>query len=403
MDNGKAVGAHISPYFDTFYNVAGAEFLRDTNRMFRKFNVTLPSRKAPVLSIEGSKVYEKSCGAKFKDGVYNLDQISKLDFLNKNRDEGCGDVPVSTMPARHVTIDDDFMKTLRHQCNFMGLEMYVSGVDVTFTELVVTLPPQEGDLAFVGERDVVERTSCNDMTLRIDVANVCSGGEQSFGIPPRSASASVSGIGEERWTRVSDRGNASIAFSEIEHHTAPLTSGYRVTLVFSVTKSFKPSPFLLNIPKKIVDTFKELQVEMRKKGIKKVGFLANHTYAKGETGTKITRKDLKGSDLICYDALYQSVSEKIEFVNVCYSPRNGFFKSQFEGILKSLNFEGDGETGILPSFASANFESYKVNKTEIDTTLLRGEHLLGDACILSSVSSSHQGASSQAILIICYL
>ena len=405
MDNGKAL--HVSPYFDTFYNVAGAEFLRDTNRMFRKFNIALPSRdvntrKAPILSIEGSKVYEKRCGAKFKDGVYNLDQISKLDFIKAIRANGCaGNDSVginSTMPARHVTIDDDFMKTLRHQCNFMGLEMYVSGVDVTFVELVVAFPQEggEGDLAFIGERDVVERTSCNDMTLRIDVVNMCSGGEQSFGpgVP----------------TKVSDRGNASIAFSEIEHHTAPLTSGYRVTLIFNVTKSFKQSPFLLNIPKKIVDTFKELQVEMRKKGIKKVGFLANHAYAKG---TKLTRKDLKGSDLICYDALYQSVSEKIEFVNVGYSPKNGFFKSQFEGILKSLNFE-QGETDTSPpSLASADFGSYKVNRTEIDTTLLRGEHLLGDACILSSVSSHFLGKSEQkqsdsscfknVILILCYL
>ena len=163
---------------------------------------------------------------------------------------------------------------------------------------------------------------------------------------------------------------------------------------------------------------------MRKRGIKKIGFLANSLFEKkgakntdgdaSSKGAKLTRKDLKGSDLICYDALYQSVSEKIEFVNVSYSPSNGFFKSQFEGILKTLNFErGEGDGTLEQGVSVENFESYKVNKTEIDTTLLRGEHLLGDACILSSVSShfflkseqkqSDSSCCKNVILILCHL
>lgn len=126
-------------------------------------------------------------------------------------------------------------------------------------------------------------------------------------------------FGTDGLHQVNDKLTLVQFYHDTKHQVSPVESGYRLVLTFDVIQNPQKIIMPLNL-----DAFKEGLEKLRKRGIKRIGYPANHLYCLKD-GETMTYAKLKGLDRIFYEVCrMNSLTPEIEKIacikdeGICY-------------------------------------------------------------------------------------
>ena len=150
----------------------------------------------------------------------------------------------------------------------------------------------------------------------------------------------------------------TLFYQDAKHKVTEVRRGRRITLVFDVVQ--EPTQ-LLPVFQPFWDGFQRGIQALRQKGVKRIGFMANHIYLI-DSGRPVSVLDLKGTDRIGYELLkYITGESNIFFEEVARDEQRRFY---FAAINEILDLEGS----FSVAFRSYDPEELDDEERESDTT-----------------------------------